>query len=387
MRSPAVLVSPRNVLIATLIVVAVVVLTLFLWRIGPVLFYLFMGIILAETLRPLVIRLKRWHIPNSVAVALVYLLVAVLLTGLGMVMIPPLVEQFRNLASRLPDYAAQLREIVPRYQQAAVEIGIAEQLDSALTQGAAELARSLSSLSTLPLKVAGNVFSYLSILVITLFWFGATESFDRVILSKVGTKRRELVLALASHISQRVGGWLRGQMLLMLAVGLASLAGLWALGVNFPLPLALWAGLTEFIPFVGPWLGAIPAVIIAAVVSPWLALAVAVLYLVIQQLEGALLVPKVMQQAVGLHPLVVILALLAGGASLGFAGVLIAIPLAGVLQVVIMDLVLPWLEQRMGEPGESVSVPAATSLLEGEEDFASEDELLASRASSPRPRT
>ncbi len=381
MGSPVITPTPRTVLTATLMVSAVVILAIFLWSIGPVLISLFLGIVLAETMRPLVIRLERWHVPSTVAVAVVYGVTMLLLAGLGTVMIPPLVDQFRNLVSRLPDYASQIQGVVPRYYLAAAEIGLAEQLDTALTQGAAELARWLGSLSALPLKVIGNLLAFFSVLVIPLFWFSATESFDRVVLSRVGPKRREMTLVLAGHISQRVGGWLRGQLLLMLCVGLAALAGLLILGVNFPLPLAFLAGLTEFFPLVGPWLGAIPAVIIAAIVSPWLALAVGVLYLMIQQLEAAFLVPKVMQRAVGLHPLVVVLALLAGGASLGFAGVLVAIPLAGVLQVLTMDLVLPWMEQHFGDVEADVSAPRPIPSMKAVTDSAAAESPAA--AASP----
>lgn len=381
MGSPVITPTSRTVLTATLVVSAVVILAIFLWSIGPVLISLFLGIVLAETIRPLVVRLEQWRVPNAVAVAVIYGVTVLLLAGLGTVMIPPLVDQFRNLASRLPDYASQFQGVVPRYYLAAAEIGLAEQLDTALTEGAAELARWLGSLYTLPLKVIGNLLAFFSVLVIPLFWFGATESFDRVVLSRVGPKHREMTLVLAGHISQRVGGWLRGQLFLMLCVGLAALAGLLILGVNFPLPLAFWAGLTEFVPLVGPWLGAIPAIIIAAIVSPWLALAVGVLYLIIQQLEAALLVPKVMQQAVGLHPLVVVLALLAGGASLGFAGVLVAIPLAGVLQVMTMDLVLPWMEQHFGDVEADVSAPRPIPLMKAVTDSAAAESPAA--ASSP----
>ena len=138
---------------------------------------------------------------------------------------------------------------------------------------------------------------------------------------------------------ERIGGWARGQFIMMVAIGGASFLVLLVLDVSFPVPLALWAGLTEFIPLLGPVLGAVPAILVALVDSPTKALLVALAYLLIQQVEGNFLVPKVMERVVGLHPFLVLASVLIGGALLGILGVLLAVPVAAVADALVTELI------------------------------------------------
>jgi predicted PurR-regulated permease PerM len=137
------------------------------------------------------------------------------------------------------------------------------------------------------------------------------------------------------RMEQAVASYVKGQFLLSLIIGLSVGVGLWILGMiglvpnggKYAAAFGAWAGVTELIPYVGPWLGAIPAVLYALVQHPLAALWVAILFLLIQQLEGHLVVPKVMGHSLRLHPLLVIFGLLAGGEIYGFPGILVALPL------------------------------------------------------------
>ena len=126
---------------------------------------------------------------------------------------------------------------------------------------------------------------------------------------------------------------MRGQLLLMLAIGLATFLGLILLGIPYALPLAILAGLLEIIPTLGPILAAVPAVIIALTISPGMAIVVVGLYIVIQMLENNILVPKIMQRAVGLNPVIVIIGVVIGANLLGVAGALLSIPFIALLAV------------------------------------------------------
>src|SRR6185437_2506401 len=140
---------------------------------------------------------------------------------------------------------------------------------------------------------------------------------------------------LIGRMEQAIASYVRGQLLLSLIIGVSSGVGLWILGMAGLMPhggryaaaFGAWAGVTELIPYVGPWLGAIPAVLYALVQHPLSALWVAALFLGIQQLEGHLVVPKVMGRTLRLHPLLVIFGLLAGGEIYGFPGILVSLPL------------------------------------------------------------
>jgi predicted PurR-regulated permease PerM len=136
-------------------------------------------------------------------------------------------------------------------------------------------------------------------------------------------------------ITHKMGSWLRGQLLLMLVVGVLVAIGMAILGVPYALLLGVWAGITEFFPAIGPILGGLPGVILAfttlGLVKGIIAL---VIYIVIQQLENHILVPRIMGKALGLSPVVIILSLLIGGQLLGFIGLIVAIPIAAVVSVI-----------------------------------------------------
>ncbi|MBU4332000.1 AI-2E family transporter, partial [Patescibacteria group bacterium] len=138
-------------------------------------------------------------------------------------------------------------------------------------------------------------------------------------------------------MQKKIGSWLRGQVILMIIIGILSYIGLLILGVRYALLLALFAGLMEIIPYIGPIFGAVPAVFIALTQSPIKGLLVIVLYLIIQQLENNLIVPKIMKRAVGLNPIVVILVILIGGKIAGIVGALIAVPVATAFSVMLKD--------------------------------------------------
>ncbi|KKS14295.1 MAG: hypothetical protein UU67_C0003G0017 [Candidatus Daviesbacteria bacterium GW2011_GWB1_41_5] len=149
--------------------------------------------------------------------------------------------------------------------------------------------------------------------------------------------RQEKVQKILRLVEEKLGAWLRGQVVLSLLIGAMTYAGLLILGVEFALPLAILAGLLEVVPVIGPIIAAIPAVLLALTVSPFQAGLVTGLYVAIQQLEGHVVVPQVMRRAVGLNPLLVILAISVGGRLLGIGGALLAVPIAVVIQLVLQE--------------------------------------------------
>jgi len=143
----------------------------------------------------------------------------------------------------------------------------------------------------------------------------------------------------------KVSAWLNGQLLLGAIIGSTAAIGLWLLGVPYFYVLALLAGIGEMIPIVGPIIAAIPAVAVASSVSGTTALWTALFFLVQQQLENHVLVPKIMERQVGISPAVVIVALLIGGSLLGVMGAILAVPTAAILQVIYQEL-----ERRRADP-------------------------------------
>jgi predicted PurR-regulated permease PerM len=154
-----------------------------------------------------------------------------------------------------------------------------------------------------------------------------------------GHQEKKVTLVI-TDIENSLGRWVRGQITLSLIVGFLVYIGLTALGVPSALPLALIAGIFEIVPIIGPTISAIPSILIALALSPILALATAALYFVIQQLENNLIVPTVMSRAVGVNPLITIIALLIGAKLAGIMGVIISVPVVVIIKIIIRDLVI-----------------------------------------------
>ncbi|HEU0113332.1 MAG TPA: AI-2E family transporter [Thermomicrobiales bacterium] len=181
--------------------------------------------------------------------------------------------------------------------------------------------------------IGGGLIGLLAVFVIAFYYLMEKAWLHHVILQEVAPARRAQVARSLAEVEAKVGGWLRGQLVLCLVIGTMATVGYGLLGVRFWPLLGLWAGVTEIIPILGPWLGGIPAVVIALTQSWEKALLVAAYAALIQLLENTTLVPRVMKDAVGLSPLTVFLAILGGTQLLGFAGAILAIPVAAALQV------------------------------------------------------
>jgi predicted PurR-regulated permease PerM len=343
--------TSRQAFYITCVVLATLGLAYLLLQLGQVLIVLFLAIILASALRPMVDRLSRLRVPRGVAILSLYLVLTAIVFGLLVVSIPPLVELISELFSteilsdRLNRFFRWLayfgwdtfNYIPPVFTLPEKVLDFVNQLQDQAQQQAWPIALDSG-------LVIGQI---ILAFVMCYYWLTAREPTLGLLLRLSPMRHRQLVETVWNDVEDTLGAYLRGEVVLMFAVGLACYLGLLALGVPFAPALAVIAGLTEAIPIVGPVAGAIPAVLVGLTVSWPIGLAVAALYLVVQQLEAHILVPRVMQRAVGLHPLVVILALVVGGILSGIIGALIAIPIAGAAQVIVRHLLIePALHKR-----------------------------------------
>jgi hypothetical protein len=160
----------------------------------------------------------------------------------------------------------------------------------------------------------------------------------RLVIEQLPLRHQARVDQIWTSVEQKTGGWLRGQLFLCLIIGVIATTAYGLIGLSFWPLLGLWAGITEIIPIVGPWIGGIPAVIVALTEGPQTALIVALIIVGMQSLENWFLVPRVMRGAVGLTPMTVFVAILAGTELMGVVGAILAIPIAAGVQVVLTDL-------------------------------------------------
>jgi len=317
--------QPKKIEISHRTIIFAVFFLIFLWflyKVRYLLLFFFIAVIFMSAINPLVDKLERKKIPRSAAILLFYILTLALIAFSVVSLVPPLVEQSGKFIGQLPDIANEVTK-------GRVNLSLFEPQLSALPQQILKIA----------LGIFNNIIGLFTFLVIVYYLIIERKNLHKYLLFLFGNDGREArAEAFLAKLERRLGGWVRGQLTLMLIVGLASYIGLIFLGVQFAIPLAFLAGLLEVIPNIGPTLAAVPAILIAWGQSPVLALATLALYFVVQQLENQLLVPRVMSKAVGLSPLVVIFSLMVGFKVAGLAGAVLSVPAVLTLEIVISDI-------------------------------------------------
>jgi predicted PurR-regulated permease PerM len=329
-------------MVYTAAVLFVVGLAWLLLQIRSVIVILLLGIILASAIDPFVQRLRRIGLSRGQAVLAVYLGLFVTFGGLGYLVVPPLISQGMDLYNDVPNILDNLEEQARssdnNFMRTTGARGIHRASiawDDYTSQPPVEESTAIRFVTS----VVGAIFTIFSVLIVAFYWMTEKAIIKRLLLGLVPLDKRDEAHAIWDEIEEKLGGWTRGEAILCLAIGTASGVAYYLLGLQFWLALAIFAGITELIPFLGPILGGAAAFVIALTDSWEKALAVIVIVFLIQQLEGAVLVPRVMKNAVGLSPLAVVLAVIIGGALMGILGAVIAIPVAAAVQVLVSHLI------------------------------------------------
>lgn len=318
---------------SVLVVIGTLVLLFIAWKIRAVLIALFISFILMSGFAPLVDWLMKRGVGRALSVAITYILAISFFGLLLFAVIPPLVREIREFVGNLPAYVGWLATY---FDNAGLPGISSENITQIITS---RLEAVLSNILSVAFNVFGVFLLFITVAVFSFYLLLEREKIKKNLYLLFPHLPKEKVNSLAHKIEEKLGAWVRGELVLMIIIGTATYIGLTLLRVEFALPLAIIAGLLEIVPNVGPTVAAIPAIIIAFVQSPILAVGVLALYILIQQLENTLVVPKVMQKAVGLSPLVIIFALLAGGSLFGIAGALLAVPTAAIGHVIFEDYV------------------------------------------------
>lgn len=298
--------------------------------------------ILAAGISPLTVRLTRLGLPRGVSVLLIYVLGMLAIVGLGFLLVPPVASQVQSLVRQAPDFGARFVKSLDDLQRQFPFLpplgpALQSQVKQLGNQAGAIFAQALN-LVGVALGVFGGLLTLLLTLLITFYLIVDGERVRAYLLSFLPAGRLAQAYRVADSIGARMGGWLVGQIVLSAAIGLASAVALLIVGVPNALLLAVFAAVAELIPLVGPWIAAVPAVAVAFTQDPLKALFTILAYVIIQQLESNLLAPRIMGRAVRLHPLAVILALLAGASLFGVVGALVAVPVAAALGVLLDEV-------------------------------------------------
>jgi len=295
--------------------------------------------------------------PRWLAILVLYLFLIGTITAIAFLVFPPLIDQAQELWRVAPGMLARGFE---NAQEWLISRGL---LSEHLTwRQAVERAdvgsggeRAVGTVFTAVTGVLGGLFGLFTILVLTFYLLVEAGRLREALLHMFPRRNRAQVDAAARDITVKVSAWLGGQLLLALTIGATSAIGLWLMGIPFFYVLALISGLGEMIPVVGPILSAIPAIAVAASVSWNKVLFVILFFVVQQQFENHVLVPKIMERQVGVSPVTVIVALLIGGNLMGIAGAILAVPSAAIIQVLINE----WLAAEEGRMP-PIETPAGT---------------------------
>ena len=328
MKSQVIEISPKTIFITIAIIFGLFV----AWQIKGILLSLVIAYILMSGFAPLVDWFEKEGVNKTVAVLATFILIISVLGLLIFAVIPPLIVQTRELILSLPQYIDNLDRFV-QTKNGLPNITI-DDITQFLTQ---RIDKALTNVLSVILNVFTGFLTFITVAVFSFYLLLERDKIKQNLFIFFPHLSKERVYRLGHKIEEKLGAWVRGQVTLMLLVGAATWLGLTILGIKYALPLAVVAGILEIVPIIGPIISAVPAIIIAFVQNPVLVIAVIILYLVVQQVENYLLVPKVMARAVGLSPLIIIFALLVGGSLLGIIGALLAVPVTAIIQVILED--------------------------------------------------
>lgn len=317
-------------ILALLLILAV---PLFLWLSWPVPLPFLVGGTLAFLFMPVVNLVHEKGLSRWLATALLFLLLGGLVTLLAVLWLPTLGEEMEAFAQSIPPWFRELQTLSGRLPPA-----MADAIRESLPIWQARVEGWVKSRVEQADRLLESLFLLLLSPFVAFYMLADWPRFRQVLLRWVPTRQRSLFLRYVQELDRMLAGYIRGQFFLSLLVGALTALAMALLGLPYWLLLGVAAAIGELIPYVGPFLGAVPALWVAAGQSTGKLLWVAAVFLVLQQLEGAIMGPAIMRTTLGFHPLVVIFALLLGGHFFGFLGVLLALPALGFLVVTVRFL-------------------------------------------------
>ncbi len=343
--------DPRSLIRHALVGLAITVVALWtLYLIRGTLLLFYVCVLFATGLSPLVryIERRRGHrrrrVPRPVAILMVYGAVLGTIGGVAAMIVRPLVQQSQQFWKELPNLLDQIQRRLMSWGLTSPDTSLRE-----LIQQAPGSVDAVTMLVGTLWGFVGGLFGFITVLLLTFYLLVESQGIFDFLVRLVPRGRRQKVAEVSAMVTTKVSAWLGGQLVLGFIIAATTAIGLAVMGVPYFYVLALIAGIGEMIPIVGPIVSAIPAVAVAFTVSPGLALAVTLFFLAQQQLENAILVPRIVGQSVGLGAVTVITSLIVGGELLGIVGALLAVPTAAIVKILIEQLYLVEKEANLDE--------------------------------------
>ncbi len=308
----------RRIAISRKTIIFTIFFLIFLWllfQIREIILLLFVSIIFSSALSPIINRMEKLKIPRGVAIFIVYIILFGFLIGSLISLIPAVVSQISALLKYFPEFINGF-----------AKNGLFQTIDFQWKDYSSELAKLPGNIIKIIVSTFSNIVKIFAFAVINYYFLMERKNLKKYLKILFSNKEDRDIEELIEKFERKLGGWVRGEIFLMFIIGLMSYIGLRLLSINFALPLAIIAGILELIPNIGPTVSAVPAALVGFSYSPTMGFAVIALYFLIQQLENNFIVPKVMQKAIGLHPLITIITLMIGFKLGSVGGAVLAIP-------------------------------------------------------------
>ncbi len=318
----------KNLVISTktiFVTLGLVVLAILLYQIRDVILMLLVALILALSIEPVVRYMVKNKFPRWMAVTLVFAATVFLVILFFTIALPIVIEQTRKLVISIPDFVNSIVKT--------------PELRTSLNNSISQFTIASGGLFTFTYSFFANILSIMTVFIFTLYLSIDLPNVKKRFIGLFTDDLRDYVDETWNSVEVNLSHWIKGQLFLMLVVGLAGYIGLILIGVPYAAPLAIISGLLEVVPVLGPIIATLIAGLVGFAINPVVGLIVTAMFIGIQQLENNFLVPKVMQKVTGFNPLVTMIALLIGGKLFGIVGAIISIPVALIVVVTFHRLI------------------------------------------------
>jgi predicted PurR-regulated permease PerM len=314
----------------------------FLWSVRAVLTPFFIGFIIAYILDPFVDILEQSRIPRAWAIIFIYFFFMGAFFLLIFYALPIILVDLNKLIEAVPEYTRfiqdTIREIQKEYSRVPIPDSIRQVTDETIVRGESLVISLIQGLVQGIIHLFSQSFNFILAPILSFYILKEFNKLGKYALMFIPVRFRAEAAQIAGEINLVLRKFIRGNLLVALLVAILTTLGMYLIGMDFPVLLGIVVGVTNFIPYFGAIIGTIPAFLLALIKSKWLALYVLGVMFLVQQIEGNIISPKVLGDCVGLHPLVIIFALLAGGQLWGLAGLLVAIPLAAISKILLKHI-------------------------------------------------
>jgi predicted PurR-regulated permease PerM len=338
--------------------------------VGNIIVLVIIAVVLAVGLEPAITFLGRWRIKRGMATTIIFLAIVLFVILFAILLFPPLIRQVREFAAAVPGYIDKLDRRQDWIGRLARQYDVSDKIQGFIKTLPSRVGSSFSTILGLAGTIVGRVFEALTVGILTIYFMLSMPRLRRTAALLVAPPRREQAERVIEESLLKIGGYVSGNLITSGVCGTLTIIALVIIGVPYAVPLGMWAGVADLIPQVGSYLGAIPAVLVGFFSGPVEGVAVLLYFIAYQQFENYLLVPRVMSKAIDLSPAAVIISTLIGASLLGFAGALLALPVAATVKVVIGDL---WMKDRLAAneapgsrpPSENAEPPSTASKGKG----------------------